>query len=472
MDFQAYVDGFGAMTCIISVEKKDKGYGKIRIVTGNESYIGSIERPFQNAELLTTKFVPNSEYTNYLTQDLNFEDSCYRAAVEKKCVHAYAHPDRLNVWFNMTFLPVNCDNGDGLCYCTYTMEINQVADTKRLSNVSGDIAAAVLGTSMKLRGARDFHAAMGDVIKDIRELCGAEHCCILLMNTEKHYCSVLAEDYSEDSKLIRVVSDASIDFYSIASTWEDTISGSNCLIAKNDYEMDVVKKRNPVWYESLRDAGADTIVLFPLRSNSNELLGYIWAVNFDPENAGKIKEALELTTFVLSSEISNYLLFDRLRILSSTDMLTGVMNRNEMNGLVDRISRGAEGTGPCGIIFADLNGLKTVNDKEGHAEGDMLLKNAAAALMKVFDMQEIFRAGGDEFCIIADGADDDILRRKAADIRKAAEVYSNVHFAIGCCAVNDKRDIRLALQKADELMYDDKKAYYLAHPERRHGTKI
>ena len=46
MDLQKYVDGFGAMTCIVSVEKLANGKrGKFRIVTGNKAYIDSIIMP-------------------------------------------------------------------------------------------------------------------------------------------------------------------------------------------------------------------------------------------------------------------------------------------------------------------------------------------------------------------------------------------------------------------------------------------
>ena len=84
MDFQSFVDGMGAMTCVVSVENLGDGKrGKFRIVTGNKAYIDSIENPAPGAELLVQKFIPNSEYTNYLTRDLNFEDYCYKAAVEK-----------------------------------------------------------------------------------------------------------------------------------------------------------------------------------------------------------------------------------------------------------------------------------------------------------------------------------------------------------------------------------------------------
>ena len=80
MDFQKIVDGMAAMTCVISVEKLENGgYGKIRIVTGNKSYIDSIEHPAGNYSMLTNKFIPNSEYTEYLTRDLNFEEYCFVA---------------------------------------------------------------------------------------------------------------------------------------------------------------------------------------------------------------------------------------------------------------------------------------------------------------------------------------------------------------------------------------------------------
>ena len=129
MDFQKIVDSMSAMTCVVSVEKLENGrHGKFRIVTGNKAYISSIEHPAPGSEMLTDKFIPNAEYTTYLTRDLNFEDFCYRAAVQKKCLHSYAHPDRLPLWFNMSFLPLDCDEGN-LCYCLYMMETDILLHT-------------------------------------------------------------------------------------------------------------------------------------------------------------------------------------------------------------------------------------------------------------------------------------------------------------------------------------------------------
>ena len=467
MDFQTIADSMYAMTCVVSVEKLEGDkHGDIRIVTGNKAYIDSIENPPENMRMLTDKFIPDSLYTNYLTRDTNFEAACYRAAVEKKCVHSYAHPDRFDVWINMTFMPLFPDDGN-ICYCTYTMEINFQAESTAMSSGNAEIASSVLDTCIILRGADDFVKAMGTVVRNIREMCMAQHCCVVMVDKLERKVSLLAESLARDSKLLGIEPYLTDDFYDIADSWEETIAGSNCIIAKNEDEMEIIRERNPKWYKSLTDAMVESIVLFPLKSGKN-LLGYMWALNFEPENAGKIKETLEMTTFILASEIANHLMVDRLRLLSSRDLLTGVMNRNEMNNLVDRLSKGIEEDAvSIGVIFADLNGLKTVNDNEGHPAGDKLLRDAADSLREVFNEEEIFRAGGDEFCVLIKNISDAQLAMRVGELRQAADKYTRVSFAIGHSTAANAKNVRTALRHADENMYEDKRIFYEMHPERK-----
>jgi len=466
MNFQSFVDSVPTAACIVSVEKlENDNYGKLRIVTGNRPYLDTIEKPAENMKMLTQEFVPNSEYTNYLTRDLNFEDSCYNAAVKKKCLHAYAHPARYDVWFNMTFLPLFPDDGN-ICYCMYIMEINFKPDAKRMSTISADIASSVLETCIKLRSAGDFKETMFSICHDIRDICDSEHCCILMMDNEKRECSVLCEALSNDTNLVSM--NKYLDnFYDIADSWKDTIAGSNCLIVKNAHDMEVVKERNLVWYDSITSAGGKTIVLFPLEFKG-ELLGYIWALNFSSDAADTIKETLELTSFILASELYSYRMIDKLHILSSTDMLTGVMNRNEMNNYIDVLS-GSSSQKSVGVLFADLNGLKAVNDGDGHVAGDTLLKNAANALREVFAVHEIFRAGGDEFVVVMTAVTEDELNEKEQRLRAVTEKYDDLVFAIGTAYDSDVKNVRAALHNADERMYADKKLYYEMHPEKKRG---
>ena len=197
-----------------------------------------------------------------------------------------------------------------------------------------------------------------------------------------------------------------------------------------------------------------------------KLLGYIWAMNYDAAKATSIKETFETTASILASAISNYLLMDRLKVLSSKDILTGVMNRNEMNNYVDKLSEESNPAGiSVGVIFADLNGLKRVNDQFGHNMGDTLLKNAAKALEEVFDTDEIFRAGGDEFTIILTGITEEELGKRVEAIREVSRKYEHVCFAIGQCYDDSKSNVRHALRIADERMYENKREFYEMHPE-------
>ena len=167
----------------------------------------------------------------------------------------------------MTFLPLLPDDGN-LCYCTYTMEINFEPSSERITNISGDIAAAVLETAITLREAKDFKAAMKDVVEEIRRMCESKYCGILLVDNEKESCEILGEAFSDE--LLRLLPEDYMgsDFYPIARTWKDTISGSSCLIAKNERDFEVLRERNPLWYETLKESGIDTIALFPLKSRN------------------------------------------------------------------------------------------------------------------------------------------------------------------------------------------------------------
>ena len=125
-----------------------------------------------------------------------------------------------------------------------------------------------------------------------------------------------------------------------------------------------------------------------------------------------------------------------------------------------------------GVIFADLNGLKKMNDSCGHSAGDLLLQNAAKILKEVFPNDEIFRAGGDEFMVLMRNTTEEVLAKKEKEIKRRAEAIPNVHFATGICFDNECNNIHQAMKIADGRMYQDKKHFYELHPELRRPTEV
>ena len=150
-----------------------------------------------------------------------------------------------------------------------------------------------------------------------------------------------------------------------------------------------------------------------------------------------------------------------MKTLSVTDLLTGVYNRNAMNNRISNIVDGTEELKlPYGVVFIDLNGLKHVNDTDGHRAGDHLLKDAAALIGEVFTGYEIFRIGGDEFLVIATDISEEDFNALVESLRKETKESEKLKLAIGSCYAGNDPDIRQAMKHADKEMYKDKEAYY------------
>ena len=461
MDFKNILDLYKCKACIMSLETYPDGkFGNIRVVDGNRAHAEYIEHETGHP------FIADTPYEDSFSKDLNFEDFVYRSAVKQEQLHSYANVYQKGLWLEIYMLPLVSDK-ENTFYCLYTYNTTPNINTNTMSDLSPETSQAILSACIKLHGAKDFRESMDEVISDIRDICDARRCCILLIDNENQDCYILTDALKPGVEKPRGESMRK-NFYYTACTWEDTLAGSTCLIIKNEQDMEIIKERNPVWYTSLSRATIESLVLFPLKHNS-KLVGYIWASNFDVRSAVRIKEVLELTTFFIASEIANYQLVQRLEMLSTIDLLTGAKNRNAMNNRVlefDAFGRPKPST--IGVIFTDLNGLKQTNDRAGHIEGDRLLKKAAAILHQVFLDEEIYRAGGDEFVIIAENCTKEHFESKIAELKKIGEKDGDVNFAIGYCFDDKVLDIRKAMHLADENMYIDKEEYYRRYPDRKY----
>ncbi len=456
MDFDNLLLHYRAKACIVSVEFfPDGSYGNIRVVAGNQAHCDDMAA-------LNHPFVPDSPYEACFPKNPHFEEHCYRCICDGKPLHAYVNLYTMGLWLNMFLLPLDSDC-ENVGYCLYCYDVAPKADSSAMADLSAETAYDVLKACIKLRGSDDVQKAFQDVVEDIRTICGSDHCCILLTDSKKCSCTVFAESLREGTNLLPM--SKYIDgFYAITETWPDTLAGSTCIIVKDERDMEKLWEQNPIWGESLDQAGVKSIVLFPLRHGA-ELLGYMWALNFNVADAMKIKETLEVTTFFLASEIASYQLLNRLEIMSTIDSLTGIKNRNVMNNHVDQIVSGQEPM-PLAVLFADLNGLKRMNDVQGHSAGDKMLQSAASILQGVFHDGEVYRAGGDEFMVLVPEIEEDELQKRIARVHLLSKKTEDVSFSIGVCY--GESNIRRAMRLADERMYAEKSAYYDAHPGLRY----
>ena len=458
MSFEEILKLYKTKTCIISVEKFEKGiYGNIKVVAGNQAHADDVQM------ITGQPFIPGCPYEMCFPKNMNFEDFCYRSAFGGEPLHTYVNLYQMGLWLNMFMLPLESDK-ENIGYCIYSYEVMPEANIEKMSDVSAEASSKVLQTCIKLRGSTDFEKTMDEIIRDIRGICGSDECCILLLDHEARKCRVMAEALESDDvpPVSEFIDD---DFYNMAVNWENTLQGSTCIIIKDEHDMDEICRIDPLWGVSLKSADVSSLVLFPLK-HGERILGYIWAKNFNTDNTVMIKEILELSIFFIASELSNHLLMEQLRVMSSIDMLTGINNRNMMNNRIDRIVAGKDVIeAPYAVIFADLNGLKRRNDTEGHQAGDAMLRDAAKILADVFYDAEVYRAGGDEFMILAPKMDKETVEKRVAQLREREAAADNVCLAVGVSLSENEPDILKVMRAADKHMYEDKELYYKAHPD-------
>jgi two-component system cell cycle response regulator len=141
----------------------------------------------------------------------------------------------------------------------------------------------------------------------------------------------------------------------------------------------------------------------------------------------KGEENLKPLTRAIQYAIERQKTQSRLQTLSLVDELTGIYNRRGFMTIAHQQAKLAQRTqSNWVIVFADVDGLKKINDTFGHAEGDQALRDTAYLLKSTFRESDVIaRLGGDEFAVMAittnDTAASAFLRRfqKLADALNA-----------------------------------------------------
>lgn len=154
-----------------------------------------------------------------------------------------------------------------------------------------------------------------------------------------------------------------------------------------------------------------------------------------------------------------------LEYLGKHDVLTQLRNRAFYMEELNRITR--SGPWPLGIVTLDLNGLKTVNDEQGHAAGDALLRRVGEVLTKAVDEGDCAaRVGGDEFTILMPGMGERgaiaLTERIASLLELNNQFYAgqplSLSMGVAGCSAGDQ--VEAALNRADKAMFVEKARYY------------
>lgn len=149
--------------------------------------------------------------------------------------------------------------------------------------------------------------------------------------------------------------------------------------------------------------------------------------------------------------------FGRGRVLGSLDPVTALETRVAGERYLRACHRMAEHTGMAwATVFIDVDGLKAVNDRLGHAAGDLRLKEVAQSLRRAVRRDDrVFRWGGDEFLVVLPKTDAATATGLA---RRLKEELASLGVSIGVAAwLPGEPSWEAVVHRADLAMYRDKR---------------
>jgi diguanylate cyclase (GGDEF)-like protein len=177
-------------------------------------------------------------------------------------------------------------------------------------------------------------------------------------------------------------------------------------------------------------------------------------------------------TTIKEAEATLQVMTDQLKVLATTDGLTGLVNRRGFDQALDReLSRSIRNATAFSLLLADVDLFKKFNDQYGHPAGDECLRSVSRALQSGArrPSDTVARYGGEEFVAILPETDEDgayvVAENLRAKIQKMAIPHAQspagvVTISVGLTTLKLGESMAAAdlLTRADEALYDAKYA--------------
>ncbi len=243
-----------------------------------------------------------------------------------------------------------------------------------------------------------------------------------------------------------------------------------------DAKEDAVALTNPL---VAGEFGLRFYAAAPLKTSDGVNIGTFCVIDRRPRDFTEEEKAtlVDLSAIVMDAMefrlASRKLLLQNLRVVedaekkANTDAMTGLGNRRALESAIFRFERLIRaGSAPDMMVaVVDINGLKQINDRRGHAAGDFLIVAFSAGLQYALRAEDhVYGIGGDEFAIfspVVSEPDFDALRSRVAavieDVRQTTG-FDEVGASMGITALSAADfNVQQALDLADRKMYEEKK---------------
>lgn len=232
-------------------------------------------------------------------------------------------------------------------------------------------------------------------------------------------------------------------------------------------DIENVKEEQPIEYEILKPQKIESLMASSLKQD-DKIIGFIGVDN--PRKAVGDTSLLTSLSYFLLTEMKKRKVENKLNYMSYYDFLTGAYNRNRYIKYIDNFQKGKVKS--MGVVFVDINGLKDINDKFGHANGDSAIVSACVIIKKYFHSYNVYRIGGDEFVVLCEDISKQLFEELVSWLSEEFKDEMIYSVAVGSVWSDNDIDVHKLIKIADERMYQDKKRYYNKNKLRNNEMKV
>lgn len=411
----------------------------------NEKYASLVGKP--SDELIGATY-----YTSVSNRDEDWIRLSYQAAFMRQSAINRTFNTQFNKWFEFWAVPVYKKG-----YCAFIIHDVTAEKRKEVYREIKSKSNNLIISCAKILSSNDFKKGLKHTLKEIGTVLKADRVSVVEANAGQ-----IGEFYEWTDRRcgIGLPSKKAFEENDFFTMWERQLSGANLLIIEDTAE---IIERNREVYKKVLEGTISRYIIASLK-DKNEVIGYLLIDNYSLDTDINIKEVVESVAIFISEELKNDKMAREMLYMSTHDALTGLNNRHSYTSAIHLIDGMDISIGVC---FLDINGLKNVNDEEGHEAGDKLIKEVGQIFSAIFKKKYTYRIGGDEFVALLPQIDNEHFQQMVEKIRKKG---NKIPIAIGAVWADNALDINELIEEADKLMYADKAVYYSTH-DRRMNSK-
>ncbi len=325
----------------------------------------------------------------------------------------------------------------------------------------------LLAVSSRLTGEAAADEILRRVCVAIRETLGFQNVCAALVDENGLLVPAATAGWSLDDPAVP----ASMHLHEVEPLFDRKFRREGCYLLPNDEARRRFPPGRAPYASQLNGRGPWAWnrhwLLVPLRDGDGGLLGLIWVD--DPDDrllppADRLQALRIFANDAAAALVSGRHLHE-LRFLADHDPLTRLLNRRAFVERLDaEVARALRYGRSLGLVLADLDGFKQLNDRFGHATGDEALQVFAGVLARALRKSDsAFRIGGDEFAmLLAEASDDDareVVRRTQHLLEETGDArLADVTASFGCASCpEDAADAQALFRLADAALYEAKR---------------